>query len=160
MAQPDLAFGGSPVVRLGIGRGGRARAVLAAALVLVLAGGLAWLGLRSPAPAPHASRTDAVPITGVVVTEGGTEVPKGGSDIHPIRSAPLLVAGVTATGKRLVRRFSADRHGRFAVRLPPGRYTFTAVIYQGSIPLGREPHATVRIRAGAHPRIRILEHVF
>jgi hypothetical protein len=75
---------------------------------------------------------NAVPmLRGDVVTEGGPPVLGGGSDIHPIRWAPLLVTGLTAAGKRLVRRLAADRQGRFELALPPGRYTVTAVIYQG-----------------------------
>lgn len=71
----------------------------------------------------------------------------------------MLVTGITTSGTRVVRRFTADRHGHFKLTLPPGRYTFTAVIYQGAIPLAQEPHATVRIGPGQQPRIRIVEPV-
>jgi hypothetical protein len=155
MSQSDL---GSPVVWFGIGGGRRTLAVLAVALLVGLAG-FAWLGWRSTVPTFHPAAGNLVPVTGQVMVEGGPAVPSSASDIHPITSAPVLVIGVTTTGKRVLRRFAADRQGRFGLTLPPGRYTFTAVLYQGSIPLAQEPHATVRIRPGRQPRVEIVEQV-
>lgn len=71
----------------------------------------------------------------------------------------MLVRGVTGSGRRVVRRFTAGRDGRFTLVRPPGAYTFTAVVYQGAIPLSQEPHQTARVRPGQHPHIHIEEVV-
>jgi hypothetical protein len=153
MAQTDIALGGA----YGTGGGRWARTAVAATIALALAGGVAWFGWRSTVPTSRVAGLAVVPITGAVVTEGGTQIQGAGS--RPIRSAPMLVAGVTTSGRRIVRRFTADRQGHFQLKLPPGRYTFTAVIYQGAIPLAQEPHATAHIRPGQQPHIRIVESV-
>jgi hypothetical protein len=98
-------------------------------------------------------------VTGDVVVEGGPLMLNSAGDIHPIRSAPVLVRGITTSGTRVLRRFAADRQGRFGVTLPPGRYTFTAVLYQGSIPLAQEPHATIRVPSRNQRRVEIVEQV-
>ena len=151
MAQTDLALGG----------GGLRWAPTAAVVTIVLAvgGGLAWFGWNSTKPgAPRvASPAASAIVTGDVAVEGGA-TQLSGSDIQPIRSAPMLVTGFTTPGRRVARRFTADRRGHFTLKLPPGRYTVTAVLYQGSIPLGQEPHTTVHVRAGQQPHIQILQH--
>jgi hypothetical protein len=121
--------------------------------------GLAWLGWRSTVPTSHLVGANVVPITGEVVVVGGPAVSNSAAGIHPIRSAPILVRGSTTSGKRVLRRFAADRQGRFGLTLPPGRYTFTAVLYQGSIPLAQEPHAAIHVRLGNQPRVEIVEQV-
>jgi hypothetical protein len=138
------------------------------ALAVTLMVGLVWLGWRSTVPTPHLVGANVVPITGNVVVEGGPEVvveggsgvPSSAADVHPIRSASVLVRGITTSGKRVLRRFAADRQGRFGLTLPPGRYTFTAVLYQGSIPLAQEPHSTFHVRRGRQSRVEIVEQVF
>jgi len=157
MAQPGLALG--ELVSLGIGGGRCARTAAVVTIVLALAGGLAWFGWHSTDPrAPRArGQTANTVVTGDVLVEGGA--PRGSdSDIQPIRSAPMLVTGQTASGRRVARRFWAGRRGHFRLKLPPGTYTVTAVLYQGSIPLAQEPHATVHVRAGKEPHVRILQH--
>jgi len=137
----------------------RRTSVAVTVTLLVGLAGLAWLGWRSTGPTPHRVGANVARVTGEVLVEGGPAVSNSASDMHPIRSAPVLVRGSTTSGKRVLRRFPADRQGRFGVTLPPGRYTFTAVIYQGSIPLAQEPHATVHLRSGDHTRVEIVEQV-
>ncbi len=137
---------------------GRRRIAAVALLCVPAAAGALWLVSRS-APDPSHTSATAVAITGDVVVSGGATFSTAASPSHPIRSAPLLVRGLTGSGRRLVRHFAAGRDGRFALVLPPGTYTFTAVLYQGAIPLSQEPHATVRIRPGGHPHIRITQIV-
>jgi hypothetical protein len=165
MTQTDHALGGSdgstPRHVVWLGRGGRRWVgMVGTTIVLVLAGGLAWFGWHSTEPtAPRAAGPTAVAVvTGDVVVEGGLTQVSGGSDIQPVRSAPMLVTGFTTSGRRVARRFTADREGHFRLKLLPGRYTVTAVLYQGSIPLAQEPHATVHVRAGQQPHIQILQH--
>jgi hypothetical protein len=122
----------------GIGAAGIAIAVVIAAI--------AWHH-SSTGPGTSA-RTGLVPIAGLVETQGGATVVNPGPDLHPIRSAQVLVSGVTLSGRRVHRRMSADRRGRFTLRLLPGNYRFTAVLYQGAIPLSQEPHASIHVRRG------------
>jgi hypothetical protein len=160
MALPHRTFAAAghrpAVVWLGTGHGRRARGAAALALAVALAGGAAWFGSQLTTPAPHVASARGVPVRGHVFSEGGPPVLGGGPDIHPIMSAPILVTGFTTSGMRLVRRLAADRHGRFELALPPGRYTFAAAIYEGSI---KDLHATVRVRAGHQPRVRLRDYV-
>ena len=162
MTQTDLALGGSDgsrptrLVWLGSGRRRWAGTAVVAAIVV----GLAWFGWHSTEhTALRAAGPSAVAVvSGDVVVEGGLTQVAGESDIRPIRSAPMLVTGFTASGGRVARRFTADREGHFHLKLLPGGYTVTAVLYQGAIPLAQEPHATVHVRARQQPYIRILQH--
>jgi hypothetical protein len=138
--------------------GRRRIAAAACAGVLAAAAGALWLTLRW-VPAQSGASATAVAITGDVVVSGGAAVVSSAAPTDPIRSAPMLVRGVTASGRHLVRRFSADHDGRFVLVLPPGTYTFTAVLYQGAIPLSQEPHQTARVRPGQHAHIHITEVV-
>jgi hypothetical protein len=118
--------------------------------LLAVAAGIALIGWHHSSGGPAtARRTTVIPVDGVVETQGGaTVVNPGGPDLHPIRSAQVLVSGVNLSGRRLHRRMSADRRGRFTLRLPPGNYRFTAVLYQGAIPLSQEPHTSVHVPRG------------
>jgi hypothetical protein len=139
----------------------RGRRRIAAAVIVCLlaaAAGALWLTSRS-VPAPSRASATAVAITGDVAFSGGATFSTSASQAQPIRSAPMLVRGVTDSGRRIVRRFSAGRDGRFALVLAPGTYTFTAVLYQGAIPLSHEPHTRARVRRGQHPPIHITETV-
>jgi hypothetical protein len=97
------------------------------------------------------TRAAEVPIAGAVLVSEGGGIPSATSDsgIHAIRSpVPVLVRGVTVSGRRLQRRLRADRHGRFRLNLPPGSYTFTAVIDRASTSVADQPNTTVRARVG------------
>jgi hypothetical protein len=122
-----------------------ARTTAAVVVLATFAGLISWHH-SSSGPAKSA-RAGLIPITGVVETRGGaTVVNPGGLDLHPIRSAQVLVSGITLSGRRVRRLMSADHHGRFTLSLVPGNYRFTAVLYQGAIPLAQEPHASVHVR--------------
>jgi hypothetical protein len=47
--------------------------------------------IRKPNPADPAT---VVPVDGIVETQGGPPVPDSGTDLHPVRSAQVLVAPV------------------------------------------------------------------
>lgn len=125
-------------------------------LVLALAAAAAfvvWAEHRGSAPPPPLTNPT---VLGRVVIEGGKDPSPGRSDIHPIPSARLVVIGVTATGDRLVKHLRADVHGRFALRLPPGRYTVTAPIFEPARrPLSDEPRARVTVTGGRPVRIQL-----
>src|SRR6185312_4518235 len=173
MVQTDLALGGAAgtdgstpprLVWIGSGARGVRRTAVVAALVLAVGGGFAWFGWHSTerTATPQRASSTSVVVTGDVVVEGvvvggGVQAPRS---VIPIRSAPMLVPGFTASGRRVARRLEVDRHGHFRLKLVPGRYTFTVVIYQGSTSLAHEPHATVRVRSGHPARVRITQHVF
>src|SRR5436305_1306414 len=107
-------------IRFGLGRrAGWAAIPVALAAVFAVA---PWLDAGTTA-GPAGGSVGVV--AGDVATVGGPAVPAPGSDVHPIRFARIRVAGTTAAGRRIVRWLSAGRDGRFRLRLPPGRYTFT-----------------------------------
>lgn len=93
-----------------------------------------------------------MPISGaVVLNEVGGGIPSGtssNSGLLPIRSVPVLVRGVTVSGRRLQRRLRADRQGRFRLNLPPGTYTFTAILDQASTSIADQPNTTIAVRVG------------
>jgi hypothetical protein len=97
------------------------------------------------------TRAAEVPIAGAVLVSEGGGIPSATSDsgVHPIRSpVPVLVRGVTVSGRRLQPRIRADRHGRFRLNLPPGSYTFTAILGRASTSVADQPNTAVRVRVG------------
>jgi hypothetical protein len=134
-------------------------AVLAAAAVIGVVG---WH--HRSADTPKANGAAEVPIAGaVLLSEVGGGIPSATSSdagLLPISSVPVLVRGVTVSGRRLQRRLRADRHGRFRLNLPPGSYTFTAILDQGSTSVADRPNITVRVRVGQTGRpmpVRIID---
>jgi hypothetical protein len=117
------------------------------AAVLAVAAAIALIGWHHSSGS-RATPTAVVPVAGIVETQGGPPLANPGPDLHPIRSARVLVSGFTLSGRRVHRRMSADRRGRFSLGLLPGNYRFTAVLYQRSIPLSQEPHTSVHVRRG------------
>jgi hypothetical protein len=124
----------------------RTRILAAGIAIAALIAAIGWHH-SSNGPAKSA-RAGPVPVAGIVETQGGPPLANPGPDLHPIRSARVLVSGVTLSGRRVHRRMSADRRGRFSLSLLPGNYRFTAVLYQGAIPLSQEPHTSVHVRRG------------
>jgi hypothetical protein len=90
-----------------------------------------------------------------LIREPGQAEPRGGipsaygsadgSDIHPFGPVPVLVTGVTLSGRRLRLRLIANRHGHFRLTLAPGNYTFTGEAAD-------KPSTTVRVRVGRTTR--------
>ena len=70
----------------------------------------------------------------------------------PSGPVPVLVRGVTVSGRRLQRRLRADRQGRFRLNLPPGTYTFTAILDQASTSIADQPNTTIAVRVGQTSR--------
>jgi len=110
---------------------------------------------------PGAAATRPTAVSGVVVIEGGPPPPPGSStngaqgDAH----ARIVVTGTTSAGTRLQRRFRADAHGRFALKLPPGAYRIAAIIDSGA-PLAAQPHRTITVAGGHAVRTRITIQAF
>jgi hypothetical protein len=125
------------------------RMARALAVLLVAAAVIGVVGWHQSSGSPaKPGRAGVVPIAGAVFMDDGGGIPPATSDSgrRPIRSVPVLVRGVTVSGRRLQRRLRADRHGRFRLNLPPGSYTFTAVLDQGSTSIADQPNTTVRVR--------------
>jgi hypothetical protein len=70
----------------------------------------------------------------------------GGSDINPVKAALVLVTGRDTSGAKVVRHLTCDRHGRFRVRLSPGRYTFLAQLFPANPTHPRKSVVVVRGR--------------
>lgn len=134
------------------------RVALAAVLLLCGVVAYAW-SASGPSHSAQAPPGVGYSVTGIVVTEGGPPpVTPGGSDVRPDANATLIVIGVRANGMHLRRTDTTDRHGRFALRLPPGRYIVSAVEF-GQLPLSRQPRATVRVVSGKPVHIRLKGYV-
>lgn len=126
-----------------------ARTAAAVVVVAAIVGLIAWQ--HSPGSPAKPAGAAVVPIAGaVVMDDGGGGIPSATSRSgrRPIRSAPVLVRGVTVSGGRLQRRLQADRHGRFRLNLPPGTYTFTAILDRASTSIADQPNTTVAVRVG------------
>ncbi len=141
-----------PILALrGLNRRHLTAAVVVAALVaLATLGWSEWHGSSKPtATATHQGTPTAV--SGVVLIEGGPPPPPG-STAHGAQGdahARIVVTGTTSLGAHLLRRFTADAHGRFALKLPPGTYSVAAVV-DTTAPLASQPHQQITV-AGGHP---------
>lgn len=129
--------------------------------MVVLSSGVvayAWSASRPSRSAQPSSRV-AYSVAGVVVTEGGPPpTTPGGSDVRPDANATVIVIGTSASGRHIRRTETTDRHGRFALRLPPGTYTVSGVEFS-QFPLWRQPHANVTVVPGKPVHIRLKGYV-
>jgi hypothetical protein len=130
--------------------------------IVVLSSGVvayAWSASRPSHSAQPPPRL-AYSVAGVVVTEGGPPPSTpGASDVRPDANATVIVIGASANGRHIRRTETTDRHGRFALRLPPGTYTVSGVEFS-QLPLSRQPHAIVTVEPGKPVRIRLKGYVF
>jgi hypothetical protein len=120
-----------------------------------------WRTLASLRFPPHSQKPNGV-LSGSVVIEGGPPVTSstGGTDIHPLRHARLIIKGTTARGVTLLRHLRADNEGDFTVILPPGRYTATALAYgPASRPLSSQPHSPITVASRSFLYVRLTGHV-
>ena len=76
----------------------------------------------------------------------------GGSDIHPVKNALVLVTGTDMTGAKVEKHLTCDSHGRFAVSLNPGRYTFLAQIFPAN---PTHPRRSVVVERGQNSDIAL-----
>ena len=79
-----------------------------------------------------------------------------GSDINPVRGAFVLVTGTDTSGATVERRLRCDRHGRFRVRLRPGRYTFLAQIFPAN---PTHPRRSVVVEGGQNSQVVLKGYV-
>jgi hypothetical protein len=122
-------------------------------------GGAAILGLLALAAhsrddsAPHAGTATApTHVTGAVFVNGGpTSTSYHLRDAH----AKITVGGTTTSGDPLTLRLTADKKGRFAVNLPPGRYVASAWAYVG-LPLRKQPHYSFTIPSSRASDMRVV----
>ena len=110
--------------------------------------------IASPGP-PAAGHHPAAQhtIEGLVQIKGGPPVGPPYREFRVFSHAPMLVTGITAAGRALVRRVSADARGRFAFDLPPGHYTVTLATYAG--PQSMRPEARVDVARGSSAYMRL-----
>jgi hypothetical protein len=162
---------------------------ISAALLAVGVGTGVWLYQGSPSASRHASpthtseptqatatggradnltlvqaltrRTLPTALSGVVVIEGGPPPVFGSPPVgaRPYPHVPVLVTGTTAAGVHVVRRLVADGHGRFALKLRPGKY-IVAANWARHAPLAVKPQTTVTIMPGLPVRTRVVTHTY
>jgi hypothetical protein len=126
---PEQPASATNVLRLGAPRRARlgAPAVIAIALLaLLVVRGSAYLPFVGGAGAQSA-------ITGLVRASGH-------NGVGPFPNVELAISGTTAKGARFVRHATTDKHGHFALNVPPGRYTVRPINPGGPAP----KRATVR----------------
>jgi hypothetical protein len=80
----------------------------------------------------------------------------GGSDINPVKATRVLITGTETSGAKVVRHLTCDGHGRFRVRLGPGRYTFLAQIFPAN---PTHPRRSVVVVRGRHSHIVLKGYV-
>jgi hypothetical protein len=80
----------------------------------------------------------------------------GGSDINPVKGAFVLVTGTDTSGANVERHLTCDGHGRFRVRLSPGRYTFLAQIFPAN---PTHPRRTVDLERGQNAHVVLKGYV-
>jgi hypothetical protein len=80
----------------------------------------------------------------------------GGSDIRQVKNASVLVTGTDASGAKVEKHLTCDSHGRFAVALNPGRYTFLAQIFPAN---PTHPRRTVVVERGHNSHIVLKGYV-
>jgi hypothetical protein len=125
-----------------------------ATLVVALVAVVVWAERPQPNATPSADATMAA-VSGRVVIEGGPPpLPGSSKRVLADSHADVVVTGTTASGARVVRHFTADAQGRFALRLPPGTYRIAALTYSG-LPLARQPQQRVTITPGHPVRVSI-----
>jgi hypothetical protein len=130
----------------------RVAAVVLAAAGLAAAIGWAEWPHGAMSPAAHAGPTA---VSGAVFLEGGPMTVSGQvAGARPLPSARLVVIGTTSAGARLLRHLQANAHGRFALRLPAGLYTVTALIVHNA-PLDQQPSRQITVRAGHPVHVRV-----
>jgi hypothetical protein len=114
--------------------------------------------LAVPSSPGQSTPTAFSPVNGVVRVDGGAPHPDRSGE-PPLRDARIVITGTTASGVTLVRRLTADGEGRFAAKLPSGRYTVTALAYgPASRPLDTQPQAVVTV-TGRPVRLRLTSHL-
>jgi hypothetical protein len=128
------------------------RGAAAVVVIAAIAGLISWHHSSSGPAKPGGAAVLA--IAGAVFMDAGGGIPSATSEAgrSPIGSAPVLVRGVTVAGRALQRRLRSDRHGRFRLNLPPGTYTFTAILDRASASIADRPNTTVAVRVGTSDR--------
>lgn len=104
---------------------------------------------------PPAVPAGPTAVSGAVFIEGGPVTLSGQvAGARPQPSARLVVNGTTSAGTRIARHLTADTRGRFALRLPAGIYTVTALIVHYAL-LDEQPSKQITVQPGHPLHVRI-----
>lgn len=96
-------------------------------------------------------------VHGRVVVRGGVQFPHAKKP-RPATNTPLTFVAVPASGKMIVRHVKTDAHGRFRLRLPPGRYSVGGT-FTKSEPLAQAAKKVILVRAGRAAHVQLTEGV-
>jgi hypothetical protein len=103
----------------------------------------------------ESARPAQTAVSGVVLIEGGPLQLNGQTPgKRRLPSARLVVTGRTTSGARLTRHLTANTDGRFALDVPAGAYTVTALIVQNA-PMAEQPSQEIKVRDGRPVNVRI-----
>ena len=136
----------------------KGRLVVAAAIVLLALLAL-WGSSQQTGGGVVAFRPVAV--SGTVGVVGGPPNPSTGGPAIPVNHPEplpfrrILVTGTTTGGTDVHLRLRADRHGRFALGLPTGTYTVTAMVI-GNAPITDQPSQQITVRSGHPVNLRVI----
>ena len=130
------------------------------AIWVLLAGMLAGCSWSSDPASSSRSGWTAYPmgtVQGRVVVRGGVQFPHAKKP-RPATNTPLTFVAVPASGKMIVRHVETDAHGRFRLRLPPGRYSVGGT-FTKSEPLAQAAKKVILVRAGRAAHVQLTEGV-
>jgi hypothetical protein len=96
-------------------------------------------------------------VDGRVVVLGGVEFPHAKKPL-PATNTPFTFVAVPASGTMVVRHLKTNAHGRFRLRLPPGRYRVGAT-FNKSAPLAAAAKKVLLVAAGRVVQVRLTEFV-
>jgi hypothetical protein len=100
---------------------------------------------------PHTQPTGR--LVGSMVTDGGVALPSAdGSQINPVKNAPILVTGTTTDGRHIQRGPTTDEDGRFIIQVPAGNYKVENGIYLNVT-------GSAVVAAGKTSHVRLVVHV-
>lgn len=132
------------------------RNVATAAVLAGLLTGCSWGGDASQSRSGWTAYPTGT-VAGRVVLSGGVQFP-GTTKTLPATNTPFTFVAVPATGRMIARRITTDAHGRFDLRLPPGRYRVGAT-FTDSEPVAEAARKVVLVRAGRVVHVRLTESV-
>jgi hypothetical protein len=96
-------------------------------------------------------------VDGRVVVRGGVQFPHAKKP-RPATNTPFTFVAVPASGRMIVRHVKTDAHGRFRLRLPPGRYSVGGTFTE-SEPLAEAAKEVLVVAVGRVVRVRLTEAV-
>ena len=130
-------------------------AVIVVAAVAVLASGCLGSSSSGSSGTTAAAATYGIVVCVVAAEQGGHRLGEDAAELDPVPATDVLITGRTTAGARVVRRSRTDANGDFRLRLPTGRYTFSAKVGPSKTVLRRR----ARVRPGETTTVWIARYL-